>query len=334
MNNLIHDLSDPRALPDRTRRVSVIQTHISVVFVADHFVYKVKKPVNFGFLDFSTLEKREFYCHQEVLLNSRLSRDLYLDVIPVYHDGKRYTFIGEQGDIVEYAVRMKRLSEEDLMIHVFQHKGLTSKHLKDIAGVLARFHADAERSPEIERFGTPESFKVNTDENFIQVEKYRGVTIEKEAFAALEKWTNAFYDRYDRLFLKRIADGRIRDCHGDLHMEHICLTPGIPIFDCIEFNERFRYSDTLADMAFLLMDLEYHGGGREAERLWGFYRAAAEEDEGVASLLTFYKVYRAFVRGKVNSFRLDDSSVGSEERENAIETARRYFELAYAYIAQ
>jgi len=334
MNSLIHDLSDPRALPDRTRGVSVVQTHISVVFVADNFVYKVKKPVNFGFLDFSTLEKREFYCHQEVLLNSRLSSDLYLGVLPVYHDGKNYSLSSEKGDIVEYAVKMKRLSEESLMIHVFQKGVLTEKHLEDIAKVLARFHANAERSPDIERFARPEAFKVNTDENFMQVEKYQGLTIEREPFRALEKWTNAFYEQHSELFLKRIANGRIRDCHGDLHMEHICLTPGIPIFDCIEFNERFRYSDTIADTAFLLMDLEYHGGSQKAETFWNFYRAFADEEGGVESLLIFYKVYRAFVRGKVNSFQLDDSNIGPEERENAIATARKYFMLAYGYIEQ
>ncbi len=334
MNRLIHDLCDPRALPDKTGHVSVVQTHISVVFVADDFVYKVKKPVNFGFLDFSTLEKREFYCHREVLLNSRLSTDMYLGVLPVYHDGKNYSLSSERGDIVEYAVKMKRLPEESLMIHVFQKGGVTERHLKGIAAVLARFHAGAERSPEIERFGRPESFKVNTDENFMQVEKYRGLTIEKDAFTALEKWTKAFYDQYDELFLRRVADGRIRDCHGDLHMEHVCLTPGIPIFDCIEFNERFRYSDTIADMAFLIMDLEYHGGTREAETLWNFYRGFANEQPGVEPLLTFYKVYRAFVRGKVNSFQLDDSSISPEGRENAIATARKYFELAYAYIGK
>ncbi len=334
MNRLIHDLSDPRALPDSTMHVSVVQTHISLVFVADSFVYKIKKPVNFGFLDFSTLEKREFYCHQEVLLNSRLSRDLYLGVLPVYHDGKSYSLSSEQGDIVEYAVKMKRLSEESIMIHIFQKGTLTERHLEDIARVLARFHTNAESSPEIEQFGRPESFKVNTDENFMQVEKYQGLTIEKEAFAALKKWTNGFYEENEDLFLQRITDGRIRDCHGDLHMEHVCLTHGIPIFDCIEFNERFRYSDTIADIAFLIMDLEYHGGKREAETLRRFYMAFTNEEEGVASLLTFYKVYRAFVRGKVNSFQLDDSNISPEERESAIATAGKYFELAYAYIGK
>ncbi len=333
MNTLIQDLSRPGALPDKTKNVSVIQTHISIVFVADHFVYKVKKPVNFGFLDFSTLEKREYYCHQEVVLNRRLSKDLYLGVLPVHFDGRSYSLAQAKGDVADYAVKMKRIPEERLMDHVFERGELKEQSLTDIAGVLARFHSTAETSPEIAEYGRPDQFKVNTDENFEQVDKYQGVTIKKQEFKALRKWTEVFYDRFDSLFYQRISQGRVRDCHGDLHMEHICLTPDLPIFDCIEFNERFRYSDTIADIAFLLMDLEYHGGYGEAQTLWKAYKSLAkEEEEEIDNLLTFYKVYRAFVRGKVNSFQLDDKTIGPEEKRKAIETAARYFKLAYSYI--
>jgi len=333
MDTLIQDLSKPEALPDETQRVTVIQTHISIVFVADHFVYKVKKPVDFGFLDFSSLEKREYYCHQEVILNRRLAEDLYLGVLPVRFDGKHYTLSHRRGHIAEYAVKMKRIPEDRLMDQVFERGELDEQSLVDIAGVLARFHATAENSPEIAEYGRPDRFKVNTDENFEQVDKYQGITIQQEKFTALKKWTEAFYSRFHSLFDDRISRGRIRDCHGDLHMEHICLIPGLPIIDCIEFNERFRYSDTIADIAFLLMDLEYHEGYGEARTLWNSYKTLAkEEGEGIDDLVIFYKVYRAFVRGKVNSFQLDDMSIGEEEKEKAIETASRYFELAYSYI--
>lgn len=333
MNTLIQDLSRPNALPDKTEKVTVIQTHISIVFMADHFVYKVKKPVNFGFLDFSTLEKREYYCHQEVILNSRLSKDLYLGVLPVYFNGKSYSLVQGIGDIAEYAVKMKRIPEDRLMDQVFERGELDEQSLADIAGVLARFHSTAETSPQIAEYGRPDRFKVNTDENFEQVDKYRGITIEQEKFRALKKWTEAFYGRFQPLYFDRISQGRVRDCHGDLHMEHVCLIPNLPIIDCIEFNERFRYSDTIADIAFLLMDLEYHGGYKEARTLWNSYKSLAkEEGEEIDHLLTFYKVYRAFVRGKVNSFQLDDKSIGGEEKEKAIETANKYFRLAYSYI--
>ncbi len=141
-----------------------------------------------------------------------------------------------------------------------------------------------------------------------------------------------FYAPSRSLFLERIAGGRIRDCHGDLHMEHICLTEDLPIFDCIEFNDRFRYSDTIADIAFLLMDLEYHGGTDLAETLWRNYKELAHEGEDVDALLTFYKIYRAFVRGKVNGFQLNDASIGDQEKARAVETAQNYFRLACSYI--
>ena len=331
MPSIIDDLQNPAALPDKTEGVSVVQTHISIVFVADEFVYKVKKPVNFGFLDFSTLEKRKHYCKKEIELNRRLSKDIYLNVLPIMFDGKKHILGGASGDVVEYAVNMRRIPDERLMISVFERGELTSDHLERIAGVLADFHLTTLRTPEIDQFGEPEAFRVNTDENFEQVEKYIGTIIQQNEFEALKKWTNDFYRSNRGLFYERIKAGRIRDCHGDLHMEHICFTEPISIIDCIEFNDRFRYSDTVADIAFLLMDLEYHEGEDYSKALWNEYKEMAGE-MNIDSLLTFYKVYRAFVRGKVNSFQVDDDNISSEKKEEAIQTARKYFKLAYFYI--
>jgi len=331
MSSMIDDLLDPRFLPDKTERVSLTQTHISLVFLADEFVYKIKKPVNFGFLDFSTLKKRRYYCHQEIILNRRLSKGIYIDVLPITYDGKIYRIGIGQGSIVEYAVKMKRLPDEMLMKSLFIQGKLKDKHLKEIAKVLARFHLTASNSNDIDKFGEPEIFKVNTDENFAQVRKYIGTTIQKNDFDALKRWTGNFYNSNRELLWRRIKAKKIRDCHGDLHMEHICLTEDLPIFDCIEFNDRFRYTDTIADIAFLLMDLEYHGGNTFSKILWNFYKEMADEP-GVDSLLTFYKVYRAFVRGKVGSFQLDDENIGIEKKEEAIQKSSRYFQLARSYI--
>ena len=284
--SMIDDLLDLASLPDATERVSLVETHISLVFVADDFVYKVKKPVNFGFLDFTALEKRRHYCFQEVRLNQRLAEDVYMGVLPITHDGRRY-----------------RVGEGE----------------------------GAERSPEIDEFGRPEAFRVNTDENFEQTERYKGTTIEERNFYALREWTDSFYEENSGLFRKRIRAGKIRDCHGDLHMEHICLTEKLSIIDCIEFNDRFRYSDILADIAFLRMDLEYQGGKGFADQLWKFYGRQAGE-AGMEVLLAFYKVYRAYVRGKVTSFQLDDDQIGPREKEAAAQTAARYFQLARSYI--
>ena len=329
---MIEDLLNPEAMPDRTETVSLVQTHISLVFIGDDFVYKVKKAVNFGFLDFSTLEKRKHYCHQEIDLNRRLSKDIYLDVLPVTFFKGRYSLKKGPGEEVDYAVKMRRIPEEKLMKYMFQQKTLTIEHLKNVASLLASFHLKTRRTPEIDEFGKPERFRVNTDENFEQVAKYVGQTIEDKKFQTLRAWTNRFYRENERLFYARIHGGKIRDCHGDLHMEHVCFTKEMAVIDCIEFNDRFRYSDTIADLAFLLMDLEYHGGTDFSRILWEEYKTAAAEKD-VETLLKFYKVYRAFVRGKVNSFQLEDESISQALKTDAVQKARRYFDLAYAYIS-
>jgi aminoglycoside phosphotransferase family enzyme len=331
MSSIIHDLNDPESLPDRTETVSVIQTHISIVFVADEWVYKVKKPVNFGFLDFSTLEKREHYCHQEVKLNKRLAADVYRDVLPVTFDGKKFTLRDGRGEVVDYAVKMRRIPDDILMKSLFEKGELTRDRLKRVADVLARFHFSTLTNPTIDKFGEPGMFGVNTDENFEQVKKYIGVSIPKHEFEALKKWTDDFYNENRTLFFQRIKDGKIRDCHGDLHMEHICFTEDLCIIDCIEFNDRFRYSDTVADIAFLLMDLEYHGGKDEAGYLWNCYKGFSNESEA-ESLMVFYKVYRAFVRGKVNSFQVDDENISADKKDEAVQRAKKYFQLAFSYI--
>ena len=331
MASIINDLQHTDALPDKTESVSVVQTHISIVFVADDFVYKVKKPVNFGFLDFTTLEKREFYCHQEIKLNRRLSKDIYLEVLPVVVVSGRHIIGEASGEIVDYAVKMRRIPEDTLMKSLFGKGALTREHLSEVSRTLAKFHQDTVRNPEIDRFGMPDQFRINTDENFSQVEKYIGISIQVDEFNALKLWTDAFYKEQKDLFLSRLEAERIRDCHGDLHMEHICFFEGVSMIDCIEFNDRFRYSDTVADIAFLLMDLEYHGGKDEAAVLWQFYKKFAGE-KNVDSLLTFYKIYRAFVRGKVDSFQIDDINIGKDKKEQARQRAKRYFELACSYI--
>ena len=328
---MIDDLLNPAALPDRTTNVKLLQTHISLVFVADEFVYKIKKPVDFGFLDFSTLEKRRYFCQQEVVLNQRLTEGMYLGVMPIVYDGINHRIGQGGGDVVEYAVRMKRIPDDMLMKSIFDSGKLTTDHLKDIARVIARFHGKAEQSPEIDHFGELDVFRFTTDENFEQTRKYIGISIERKDFDALHQWTDRFFKQNSELFRRRIVDRRIRDCHGDLHMEHICLTDPIAIFDCIEFNDRLRYTDTLADIGFLLMDLEYRGGRRFSNQLWRFY-AELTDDTGMESVLAFYKVYRAYVRGKVISFQLDDKSISDDEKAKAEQSAKAYFKLARSYI--
>ncbi len=331
MGSLIDDLQKAENLPDKTKSVSLIQTHISLVFITDEFVYKVKKPVNFTFLDFSTLEKRKYYCEQETKLNSRLSQDLYLSILPVRFNNGVHQINEGDSEVVDYAIKMKRIPDEQLMKFTFERDELTDEHLKNIACRIAEFHKTAETSEEITRFGEPDVFKVNTDENFEQTEEFVGKSITPEQFDSIKNWTNDFYAKNNKLFFERIKNKKVRDCHGDLHMMHICLNENLDIIDCIEFNDRFRYSDTLADIGFLMMDLDYHDGQKFSQKLWVYYKEQAGEKD-VDELLKFYMVYRAYVRGKVNSFTLNDPNVTNDDKQKAKQLAAKYFTLAFAYL--
>ena len=342
LETMINDLQDPEAYPEQTSKARLVQTHISWVFICDDFVYKLKKPVNFGFLDFSTLEKRKHYCHQEVTLNRRLAQDIYLGVVPVILDtdsGKHKIAGEERGahppehEPVEYAVKMRIIPDELLLKTRFMLGGLTEQDIDRTARAIAMFHSEAERSAEIDKFGSLETVKFNTDENFQQTEEHISSSILREQFDGLKAWTDMFYKQHAGLFQERITGGHVRDCHGDLHMEHICLTEPITIIDCIEFNERFRYSDTASDLAFLLMDLEFHNGVQFAEQLYESHKKySGETDAELELILKYYKIYRAYVRGKVNCFQMNDPNISEELKAEARMNAQKYFKLAYSYI--
>ena len=333
-SKMIDDLLLPSAYPENVHNITLSQTHISNVFIGDDYVYKIKKPVNFGFLDFSTLEKRKYFCHQEVKLNSRFSKNVYLGVFPVTIDDNKYVIDGN-GEIVDYAVKMKRLSDKDLLKTRFENKIITKEDIIRIGKTIAEFHKTANTSPEIDYYGTLKSIKLNTDENFEQTSVFINKTITEEQYNLLKNWTERFYQDNTYLFHQRVERKKIKDCHGDLHMEHICLTDPIIIFDCIEFNERFRYIDVLSEISFLLMDIEYHNGKELAEVLCDSYLNNANETSSkeVYDLITFYKIYRAYVRGKVTSFILNDSTIHDDVKNNAIITAKKYFDLAESYIS-
>lgn len=332
-SKMISDLMHPSAYPETPKKVILAQTHISTVFIGDKFVYKIKKSVNFGFLDFSTLKKRNFYCNKEVELNSRFSNDVYLGVYPVTFDGSKHTINGK-GEVVDYAVKMRRLEDEDLMKTRFRKGTVTSEDIKRIGEAIAAFHKISVQSEKINEYGNIKSIKLNTDENFQQTAEFVDDSVSKEQYYDLKNWTEDFYKKHQELFMQRIKIGKIRDCHGDLHMEHICLTDPIIIFDCIEFNDRFRYIDTLSDISFLLMDLEFNDGKKLSEQLSKVYlsHAGEEDTDLIRHLINFYKVYRAYVRGKVTSFILKDTAVFDDKKIKARDIAQRYFTLAHSYI--
>lgn len=330
---LVETLLRPDYYPHRPESVELVQTHISYVFLAGDEVYKVKKPVDFGFLDFTTLEKRQFYCGEEVRLNRRLAPGAYLGVAEIREDARgRLSFAGD-GPVVDYAVRMRRLPEERMLKRLLREGAADISVMDAVARKVAAFHAVAETGGRIDEIGGIDTIRHNHDENFDQTAKYREVTIPARRWAFVRDYVASFLGRREGLFRRRVAEHRIRDCHGDLHLEHICLAGEIVIFDCIEFNERFRFEDTAAEVAFLAMDLDYNGYPEWAEAFVDAY-VRHSGDGDVRTLLNFYRCYYAFVRGKVVSFRLDDGAIGEEGRREAREMAERYFDWAYTYAAR
>ncbi len=305
-------LLDPEIYPDHPRTIKLIETHISLLFLTGNHVYKVKKPVDFGFLDFTSLEKRKYFCEQEVKLNRRLSPDIYLGVVRITKEGNQILLDGK-GELVEYAVKMKQIPEEFLMDKLLEKKQVTSKMIEAVSEKLVNFYFAAETNDRIKSFAKPERVKQDTDENFEQTEKYIEVTIPREVYKEVKNRTNDFFRTKEKIFYQRIVSDRIRDCHGDLRLEHIFWGDEISIFDCIEFNERFRYTDVAADIAFLAMDLDYHGRQDLSEHLIRAY-VGESGDHGLIEVLDFYKCYRAYVRGKVESFRLDDPHIPEGEK--------------------
>jgi len=322
-------LLNPDIYPDHPQAVKFIETHISLLFLTGNNVYKVKKPVDFGFLDFTTLGKRKFFCEQEVKLNRRLSPTIYLGVVAITKEGNRIILDGK-GELVEYAVKMRQIPEEFLMDKLLEKKQVSPRMIEAVSEKLVKFYLAAETNDLIQSFAKPERVKQDTDENFEQTEKYIDVTIPGEVYEAVKNRTNEFFRTNGKIFHQRIATDRIRDCHGDLRLEHIFWGDEISIFDCIEFNERFRYTDVAADIAFLAMDLDYHTRQDLSEHL---IRAFIGEsgDQELTKMLDFYKCYRAYVRGKVESFRLDDPHIPGEEKKEALKRAQKYFNLAYRY---
>ena len=311
----------------------VVQTHISVVLLGRRLVLKLKKPVNFGFLDYTTLEKRRAACEAEVRLNRRLCPDTYLGVQTVVEqDG--VLGLGTEGHIIDYAVLMKRLPAEGMLDRMVADDGVTESVIDRVACRLATFHRAARRGPDVEGYGSPPVIRRNWEENFEQTARYIGRTITEESFGSIRSWVYRWLDDHDGLLQSRVRDGWICEGHGDVRCESVCVTSdgldGVCIFDCIEFNERFRCGDVAGEAAFLAMDLDARGRPDSGYYFAEQY-AAHTADTELFTLLPFYRCYRAFVRGKVLSFRLDELEFSAAEQEAAAARAQQFFELARRY---
>jgi len=322
-------LLSPTAYPEPPGNIELVQTQMSFLFLTNEYVYKVKKEVNLGYLDYTTLENRRLFCHKEVKLNRRLSPEVYLGVVPVSHDDGQIVVEGK-GKAIEYAVKMRRLPQESMMDVLLQQNGVSPEMVARVAEKLMDFHSRAQTNPTVSKFGSLQVIRENTRENFSQTEKYVGKTISPEKYACAKRYTSEFIRDKAELFRLRVDEGRIRDCHGDLHAAHICFTNGISIYDCIEFNDRFRYGDVASEVAFLAMDLDHFGRADLSRHFVSAY-VEASRDQRLLEVLKFYKSYRAYVRGKVNSFKLDDAGIGMDEKEQTAKEAKDYFDLSWFY---
>ena len=310
----------------------LVQTHISYVILAGDFVYKFKKPVNFGFLDFSDLDKRRFCCEQELRLNRRLCPDIYLGLVEVTEQDGGWALNGP-GRVVEYGVRMRRMPEERMMANLIRAGHLEASHLDALVEVLADFYRRAETSETIRRFGTSEAVAVNVLENFEQTRSSIGQgALVQEQFDAISAFARDVLAQ-PKLFQRRVDGGWIRDGHGDLYSANICLAERVYVYDCIEFNERFRFGDIASDVAFLAMDLDFHGlNGLSRHFIDRFVQVMG--DDGLRDMLPFYACYRAYVRGKIGLFTAADPAVDATVRADCLANAGRYFQLAHGYASR
>jgi aminoglycoside phosphotransferase family enzyme/predicted kinase len=333
---LIQALSDPSAYPYPVEQVEIRQTHISVVFLAGDFVYKIKKPVNPGFLDFTTLEKRRHFCEEEVRLNRRLAPEVYLGVVPVVQSETGRARFEGSGPAIDWAVKMRRLPEAATFRERLRRGEVGIDSVEALARRIASFHTTAEQ---VSGFGSFEAVSRIILDIFAQAAAQVGTTVNQGVFERLLALTRKNLHELKPLIDERARRGVIRDTHGDLHLDHVYFFPDrkpsadLVIIDCIEFNERFRFIDPVADMAFAAMDFTYCGR-RDLARMFAEAYFRASGDEEGKPLLPLYTAYRTTVRGLVNGLKLAEQEVSAAEKATALVRARAHWLLALAELEE
>jgi uncharacterized protein len=323
---LVRALTDPRLHGPSCTGVQVIETHISYVLLAGQCAYKIKKAVNLGFLDFTTLAARHFYCEQELELNRRLAPSIYLQVVAITGTPDAPQLDGEE-PAIEYAVKMREFPQAGLLTRVLDRGELTAKHIDALASTVAAFHLASAKASSDSRFGSPAGIRDLAVENFDEIEPLLETAADRRVVAALRQWTEREHAVRAAAFADRRRRGFVRECHGDLHLGNIALVDGrVTIFDCIEFNEDMRWSDVMADVAFLVMDLEDRGRSDFAFRFLNLYLELTGDYDGV-QVLRFYVVYRAMVRAKVACMRVRQTQDRDAHEAKASEY-REYLRLA------
>jgi aminoglycoside phosphotransferase family enzyme/predicted kinase len=328
-SQLINALQRPAAFTHPATDLRHLQTHISHVLLAGDFAYKMKKPLNLGFLDFSTCARRRFYCEEELRLNRRLAPSLYLEVVPITGSPSQ-PGIGGSGPVLDYAIKMRRFAQTDLLDG--QH--LNSDLIDRLARCVADFHQRLTAAPADSDFGDAPSVWQPMQENFRQIHASLVDPQERIKLQPLQDWTRTRFEDLRPLLARRKSEGYIRECHGDMHLGNIALVADeLVIFDGIEFNPGLRWIDTISEAAFLTMDIERAGYPELARRFINRYLELSG-DYAALPLLDFYKVYRALVRAKVDAIRQTQPDLPTVERHQILDNYRRHIGLAQAYCAQ
>ena len=335
---LIQQMLQPGFYPHGvTEPVQLIQTHASFVLLTGDYTYKIKKPVNFGFLDYSTLEKRQHFCTQELLMNRRTAPEIYLEVLPIVQSGDAFKLGSNSPDItpaefvVEYTLKMRQFPQDSLLLSLLEHGLLTEKIMADLGREVAKFHTAAVSNSYIRTFGEVSQIRTAIDNNYRISQKYIGGPQTQTQYQETKDYTDAFFAQNQELFKLRIANNKIRECHGDLHLRNIALWHNkILLFDCIEFNEPFRFVDVMYDIAFTVMDLESRGRRDLGNVFLNTYVEQTGDWEGL-QMLPLYLSRQAYVRAKVTSLMLDDTAISTAEKTEISQTAAHYYKLAWEY---
>ncbi len=314
--------------------IQLLQTHISYVLLTGDYAYKVKKATQFGFLDFSTLALRQHFCYEELRLNRRLSPELYLAVLPITQVNQTFYLNDPHHAAVEYTLQMRQFSQEELFSHLFRTGHLTADLLRDLAGQVATFHQQALTNLEIQSYGTSVAMGRVANNNFELSQPYLGRTQTTSQFLETQAFTTHLLKSHTDWVLARLQAKKIRECHGDLHLNNICRYQGqIQIFDCIEFNQDFRNIDVLYDAAFLIMDLIHQGRPDLGNVFLNTYLEDTGDYEG-ARLLPLYLSMRAYIRGNVNSLALDDPAIAPDQKAKLQQAAIAYYRTAWTFTQQ
>ncbi|UCE90260.1 MAG: AAA family ATPase [Pseudomonadota bacterium] len=327
---LIDALRNPALYDDSPACVTVVETHISWVLLTGNYAYKIKKPLDLGFLDFSTLELRHRYCEQELRLNRRLAPELYLEVVSIT-GSVTAPRVGGAGTPIEYAVKMREFPQSAQLDRVLQRDELTGEHIDQLAIQIAAFHQRIDSAGPDSLQGTANNVREPVDENFAQIESRLKDTTDRAELNCLRVWSEAEFDRQRATFEARKAAGFVRECHGDMHLANMALIDEqVLIFDCIEFNENLRWNDVMSEVAFLVMDLDDRAHPELASRFLNDYLEITGDYAGLA-VLRYYLVYRALVRAKVDCIRACQPDVDAEQRHKILDDYRGYIRLALRY---